>query len=90
MPMMIPVVTSLSKGASYVGTVTGIIRGERVYRDVEFVAARDQLVEPFVRRGIGSVTPDQDRVFVVHPHGAAPELYVTGSIREPYLKTERS
>lgn len=73
---------TLTKGTRYVGTVTGTLRGERVYRDVEFTASRDQEPEPFVRRGEGSTTPDQDRVFVVHPHGSAPALYVAGSIRE--------
>lgn len=75
-------VSTLVKGKRYIGTVTGTLRGERVYRDVAFVASRDQTVEPFVRRGEGSTTPDQDRVFIVHPHGSAPALYVTGSIRE--------
>lgn len=69
----------LSKGARYVGTATGVLHGERVYRDVTFIAARDQEPEPFTR---GKASPDQDRVFVQHPHGSAPQLFVAGSIRE--------
>lgn len=72
-------VFALVKGARYVGTVTGTLRGERVYRDVPFVASRDQKPEPFIRGS--KTTPNQDRVFVVHPHGSAPQLFVTGSIR---------
>lgn len=72
---------TLQKGSRYVGTVTGTVRGIRVYRDVEFASSRDQEPEPFVRRG--DTTPDQDRVFVVEPlgHGSIPSLFVAGSIR---------
>ncbi len=69
----------LIKGRQYVGAVTGMLRGERVTRDVTFTAARDQDPEPFIRDR--EDTPDQDRVFVVHPHGSAPHLFVAGSIR---------
>lgn len=68
----------LRKGARYIGTVTGKRRGERFYHDVAFVASRDQYPEAFIR---GRETPDQDRVFVQHPLGSVPSLYVTGSIR---------
>lgn len=71
---------ALVAGRRYVATVTGTIRGERVYREVGFTAARDGTPEPFIRdRG---TTPDQDRVFVVTSFGHAPRLYVAGSIRE--------
>jgi hypothetical protein len=69
----------LTEGARYVGTTTGTLDGVRVSREVEFTASRDMKPEPFVRGRYG--TPDQDRVFVVHPHGSAPALFVTGSIR---------
>lgn len=72
-------VVGLIKGRQYVGAVTGMLRGERVSRDITFTAARDQDPEPFIRDR--EDTPDQDRVFVVHPHGSAPHLFVAGSIR---------
>lgn len=72
--------TALNKGQTYVGAVTGMLNGKRVSRDVTFTAARDQDPEPFIRDR--ESTPDQDRVFVVHSHGSAPQLFVTGSIRE--------
>lgn len=70
---------ALVKGSLYVGTTTGMLNGVRVYRDVDFIASRDQEPEAFVRGRV--TTPDQDRVFVVHPHGSVPALYVAGSIR---------
>lgn len=69
----------LKKGREYVGVVTGMLRGRRVEHTVSFTASRDQDLEPFVRGRAN--TPDQDRVFVVHPHGSAPMLFVSGTIR---------
>lgn len=71
----------LRKGSRYGGTTTAKNRGDRVFRDVEFVASRDQVPEVFIRDRVE--TPDQDRVFVQHPpFGSAPCLFVAGSIRE--------
>jgi hypothetical protein len=69
----------LTQGETYIGTTTGVLRGARVERDVTVIASRDQDIKPFIRDREGS--PDQDRVFVVHPHGSVPQLFVTGSIR---------
>lgn len=71
--------TRLTKGGEYTGVVTGMLRGRRVEHMVSFTASRDQELEPFVRGRAN--TPDQDRVFVVHPHGSAPMLFVAGTIR---------
>jgi hypothetical protein len=68
------------KGTIYIGTVTGTLNGVRVYRELQFVAARTQTPEPFIRSG---KSPDQDRVFVEHNEfGSAPALFITGSIKE--------
>lgn len=73
------VLRSLTRGETYIGITTGVLRGVRVEKDLTFIASRDQDIEPFVRDREGS--PDQDRVFVVHSHGSVPQLFVTGSIR---------
>lgn len=81
----------LVAGHRYVGTVTGVLNGKRVYREVGFTAARNAEPEPFIRDR--ETTPDQDRVFVVshprHPDKHEPRLYVTGSIRSFNAITER-
>lgn len=69
---------TLVKGQRYKATTTGTIRGERFYRPVTFIAARDQEPEPFIRGR--EMTPDQDRVFVASHFGSEPRLYVAGSI----------
>lgn len=70
---------TLNKGDRYIGTSTGTVDGVRVFREVEFTAAREMKPEPFVRGRYR--TPDQDRVFIVHSHGSVPALFVSGSIR---------
>lgn len=70
---------TLTKGTRYVGRTTGTVDGVRVYSEVAFMVSRDMKPEPFVRGRFG--TPDQDRVFIVHPHGSAPALFVKDSIR---------
>ena len=74
-------VSALLKGRRYVGTATATNGGVRIFRDVEFVASRDQDPEGFIRGR--EETPGQDRVFVQHPRfGSWPCLVVAGSIRE--------
>jgi hypothetical protein len=70
----------LITGEMYTGTVTGKVGGERVFKTLTFIAARDQEPEPFIRNR--ETTPDQDRVFVQHPHGSAPALFIAGSIEK--------
>lgn len=73
---------ALEVGKRYVGTVTGVLDGERIYSEQGFTAAR-ATIEPFIRDR--EATPDQDRVFAVrhprHPESASPRLFVAGSIR---------
>lgn len=71
---------ALVAGRRYEGTTTGTVRGQRVFRTLQFVAARNQEPEPFFRGGVSA--PDQDRVFIAREGSSRPELFVTGSIRQ--------
>jgi sensor domain CHASE-containing protein len=77
--------SALRKGVRYVGTTTGVLRGQRIYHDVTFTASRDQETETFIRDR--ETTPDQDRVFVTRPRGSAPMLVVAGSVHAAEVVT---
>ncbi|AHL18560.1 hypothetical protein ISF9_090 [Microbacterium phage vB_MoxS-ISF9] len=75
------IVNHLTKGRAYTCWTTFTNDGVRGFREVTFVASRDQEVEKFTPRG-GDRIP-QDRVFHTHSNfGSVPILVVAGSIRE--------
>lgn len=77
-------IARLTEGQRFRAQITGKVRGERVYCNREFVAARDQDVEHFIVGRDG--TPDQDRVFTAMGRRrggtivTTPTLIVAGSI----------
>ena len=74
-------VNYLTKGKAYTCWTTFTNDGVRGFREVAFVASRNQEVEKFTLRG-GDRIP-QDRVFRTrNDFGSVPLLVVAGSIRE--------